>query len=82
MENGADITSVLWTHRDPTATRIWEFKTRIERKYSLCFHDYEALRQWSIQNIDHFWSEVWHFTGIQASKSFTKVINDNAIPSA
>jgi len=63
----------LWTHPDPTQTRLWEFKTHIEQKYGESFDDYEALRQWSIKNIGPLWSEVWHFTDVVASAPFTEV---------
>ena len=32
------------------------------------FPDYEALHQWSIADPAAFWSEVWRFAGIQASR--------------
>ena len=63
----------LWTHSHPTSTRIYEFKTGIEKKYSQTFTSYEELRQWSISNINQFWEEVWVFTGIKASEPFLKV---------
>lgn len=63
----------LWTHSNPTHTRIYDFKARIETKYNQHFATYEELRQWSISNINPFWEEVWHFTGIKASEPFTKV---------
>lgn len=74
MANGSEPAgTLLWTHHNPTSTRIWEFKTRIERVYGVSLADYEALRQWSIKNIDSFWSEVWSFTGIVASEPFIEV---------
>ncbi len=63
----------LWMHSHPTRTRIYEFKTRIERKYNQQLLTYDHLRQWSISNINQFWEEVWDFTGIKASQPFTKV---------
>ncbi|MCJ1478858.1 hypothetical protein MMC13_007542 [Lambiella insularis] len=66
--------ALLWTHHSPTSTRIWEFKSRIEQAYGINLHDYEALRQWSIKNIDHFWSEVWSFTGVVASEPFSEKV--------
>ena len=63
----------LWSHKDPQSTRIWEFKERIQKKYDVKLDDYEALWQWSINNISPFWSEVWHFTGIKASEPYTEV---------
>ena len=72
-DNGCVNGPPLWTHPDPSRTRIWEFKTHIEQKYGESFPEYEALRQWSIKNLDFFWSEVWHFTGVVASEPFTEV---------
>jgi hypothetical protein len=72
-ENAFVMGPPLWTHPDPTQTRLWEFKTHIEQNYGGSFADYEALRQWSIKNIGPLWSEVWHFTGVVASEPFTEV---------
>lgn len=64
---------LLWKHKDPTSTRIHQFKTHIELKCQVELDDYEKLRKWSITNLNQFWEEVWHFTGIKASKPFTRV---------
>ena len=63
----------LWRPKRPESTRTWEFKGLIEKKYGVKLDDYEALRQWSIDHLNIFWSEVWHFTGVKASQPFTKV---------
>lgn len=65
---------LLWKHRDPTSTRLFQFKKLLESKYEVDLEDYDKLRQWSILNINRFWEEVWHFTGIKASKPFIKVL--------
>lgn len=69
---------MLWEHTDPTSTRMFRFKKLIESKYNLELREYEDLRQWSIVNIGKFWEEVWHFTGVRASSSFTHAILENA----
>ena len=63
----------LWQHPCPKTTRTHEFKTHIEQKYQLSFAGYEALRQWSIDNLNSFWEEVWSFTGVGFSQPFKKV---------
>ena len=65
--------ALLWTHKDPKSTRIWEFKTLIEKKHDVQLQDYEALRKWSITQSADFWREVWYFTGIRASQPFEEV---------
>ncbi len=69
---------LLWKHTDPTSTRVFQFKSLIETKYNLRLQEYEDLRLWSIANIGKFWEEVWHFTGVRASCSFTNAIGENA----
>lgn len=64
---------LLWCHSDPTATRMYEFKTLIQDKYHQRLDTYEHLRQWTITNLSAFWEQVWHFTQIRASSPFTEV---------
>lgn len=69
---------LLWRHTDPTSTRAFQFKSLIETKYNVTLQEYEDLRLWSIAKIGKFWEEVWHFTGVRASCSFTNAIDENA----
>ncbi|MCJ1470232.1 hypothetical protein MMC07_008877 [Pseudocyphellaria aurata] len=70
--------SPLWHHSNPTATRMYELKTRIQDQYNQQLDTYEDLRQWSIANLSAFWDLVWHFTQVRASSPFTQVLNENA----
>ena len=65
---------MLWKHPHPESTRTFQFKTHIEQKYHVDFPKYEDLRKWSLDNLNLFWDEVWHFTQIQASKPYIKVL--------
>ncbi|KAA6408639.1 MAG: acetoacetate- ligase [Lasallia pustulata] len=69
---------MLWRHKNPESTSMYEFKTLVEKKYHVKLNGYEALRQWSINHIAQFWEEIWHFTGIRASTPFTKVVDEEA----
>jgi acetoacetyl-CoA synthetase len=46
------------------------------------FADYAALHRWSIAHIDTFWATIWDYTGVQASRSYERVIGDRAMPGA
>ena len=70
---------LLWEHKDPTSTKTFAFKNHVETKFNVTFKDYEHLRQWSVTNVNQFWEEVWHFTGIKASNAFTKVKSEALI---
>jgi acetoacetyl-CoA synthetase len=64
----------LWRHPNPLKTNLVRFQSHIETKYNVKFEGYEGFRQWSIQNLDDFWSEVYRWTGVKASTAFTKVL--------
>ena len=63
----------LWRPKEPAQTRLWEFGRLIKHKYGVELNDYESLRQWSISHPNSFWTEVWHFTGVKASRPFLQV---------
>ncbi|SPO03059.1 related to acetoacetyl-CoA synthetase [Cephalotrichum gorgonifer] len=65
---------VLWTPPDPRSTPMWRFIERVNEKYGLNIADYEALYQWSIENVASFWEEVWIFFDIKASRSYDEVL--------
>lgn len=65
--------SPLWRHSHPQSTQISQFQKHIEITFGKQFKDYEDLRQWSINNINAFWQQVWRFTGVVASSPFFKV---------
>lgn len=73
-----DVPIQLWKPRNPELTQLWQFKELIEKKYDVKFADYEALRQWSVTRLEDFWGEVWHYTGVKASKPYTKVRTRNS----
>lgn len=64
---------LLWQHKDPPSTRMYEFKTMIENKYNVKLETYESLHQWSITSLPAFWEQIWHFTQVRASKPFVRV---------
>jgi hypothetical protein len=66
---------ILWTHADPSTTRMAEFIRVVNEKYSLQLHDYEDLYQWSITDVDAFWGQVWDFCGVTAGKGYDEVCN-------
>jgi acetoacetyl-CoA synthetase len=55
---------------------MYRFMKGINRKYGTNFQDYDALYQWSIENLEDFWAEMWDFAGIKASRTYDKVIDD------
>lgn len=48
----------------------------INAKYNQNFSEYASLYQWSIENIPEFWSMMWEFADIIASKPYDQVVDD------
>lgn len=68
--------NLLWQHKNPFETRLYEFKKLIEATFRVELKNYEDLRQWSINNLSKFWGQVWEFTHVRASVPFSKVFQD------
>ncbi|KAL1898299.1 hypothetical protein Cpir12675_002006 [Ceratocystis pirilliformis] len=68
------MTDILWTPPHPKDTPMWRFITKVNTKHGQNISNYEGLFEWSINNLDIFWSLVWDFVGIQSSKAPTTVL--------
>lgn len=63
----------LWRHSNPNSTQLHDFMTRVNKKYGKNFQTYQQLYRWSIDDISDFWSEIWQYVGVRASKPYEKV---------
>jgi len=68
----------LW---EPSEQRIkgsnmYRFMQSVNQTQGIHCTDYNELYQWSVENIEAFWAELWRFAGIKASKEYQKVIDD------
>ena len=43
---------------------------------------YEALWQWSVDDLEGFWSRVWEDAGVVASQGYDKILGSDAMPGA
>src|SRR5436190_16147867 len=75
----------LWS---PSAERIaaatiTRFMQRVNATCRTHLTDYASLYQWSVEQRVDFWSELWNFCGVRASRPYTSVLeNGNAMPGA
>jgi len=68
----------LW---EPSEQRIkgsnmYRFMQNVNQTQGINCTDYNELYQWSVENIEAFWTELWRFAGIKASKEYQRVIDD------
>ncbi|KAJ1933754.1 hypothetical protein EC988_009017, partial [Linderina pennispora] len=67
----------LWTPRDPQLTTTHKFREFVNAKRHLSLATYQDLDQWSVTEIEAFWSDVWEFTGTKASAPYLQVLEPN-----
>lgn len=58
----------LWVPHAPEKTQIGLFKIQIEKQFECQFDDYAALHQWSVDNYELFWDQLWQFSHITFSQ--------------
>ena len=46
------------------------------------FENYEALWQWSVSDLEGFWSSQWDFLGIRAHSAYARVLGEREMPHA
>lgn len=49
------------------------FLTEVNKTRGLQLSTYKELHQWSIDNIDEFWQDVWQFVGVRAQGKASRV---------
>ena len=75
---------VLWTPSPERAdaSRMADFIRWLKAERGLEFHDYNALWEWSVNDLDGFWSAIWAFFDIRASAPYTQVLAERRMPGA
>lgn len=63
----------LWRNSNPQSTQIYAFQQHVKQKHELKGDTYQDLWQWSVDHPAAFWEEIWHYTGIKASKPYDTV---------
>ena len=75
---------MLW---EPSAelverSRLSEFMRWLTRERRLAFDGYHELWQWSVDDLDGFWSAIWEFFGVQADGDPSPVLASREMPGA
>ncbi|HWW53192.1 MAG TPA: AMP-binding protein, partial [Acidimicrobiales bacterium] len=75
---------VLWS---PTAevrqrARITDYLRWLATESNRSFDGYEALRQWSVEDLEGFWSSIWSYMGVISHTPAERVLTDHSMPGA
>jgi acetoacetyl-CoA synthetase len=75
---------LLWTPSADTVknSHVMRFIAWLERERGLRFADYEALRQWSVSDLEGFWSAIWAFYDVKAVKPYDRILESREMPGA
>ena len=76
--------TVLWEpspelRGNSTVTRYMAW---LEQERGLSFEDYTALWEWSVTDLDGFWSSLWEFFDVRSSKPYEEVLGRREMPGA
>ena len=75
----------LWrpSHEQIKSTNLHQFIGVVSEKLSLPSANYDEFHQWSVDNPESFWAEVWDYTGIKASVDWDSILtNADQFPGA
>src|SRR5215211_8178533 len=62
--------------------RISEYMQWLKDEKGLSFADYNELWEWSVGDLEGFWSSIWEYCGIEASKPHERVLGKREMPGA
>ena len=76
--------TLLWSPPEELQqrSRMRHYMDWLARHRGLAFSTYEALWQWSVRDLEGFWSSLWEYFGIQASAPYTRVLGRREMPGA
>ncbi len=72
------VPKVVWqpTPEGVESALVTQFARQVIRKHRLDFNSYPDFYRWSVDNPETFWSEVWDFCGVIASRKSQQVLVD------
>ena len=78
------IGDVLWT---PPAdlrqsTEMGRFMEWLRVQRGRDFADFDALRRWSLEDLEGFWAAIWDFFNVRSSAPYTRVLEERVMPGA
>lgn len=66
---------VMWRPDKSRVTKMDKLRKRINDRHNLKLESYRDLHRWSCDHYAEFWEEVWKFTDVVHSQSYTSVVD-------
>lgn len=61
---------------------VTQYMKWLTDRKGLEFQNYNDLRQWSVEELEDFWTSLWEYFDIQSSTPYKKVLSDHNMPGA
>jgi acetoacetyl-CoA synthetase len=74
----------IWRPSEETiaSANITRYLGWLARERGLDFTTYQDLWRWSVTDLDAFWSSIWTYFGVRASRPYDRVLGRDAMPGA
>jgi len=63
-------------------TQLGRYVDWLRNNRGLQFSDWRSLWQWSVEDLEGFWSSIWEFAGIRARRAYGIVLGKRQMPGA
>lgn len=75
---------IIWTPSTEraNATTMAQFSRWLMENRNLEFPDYHAMWDWSVSDLDGFWSAIWQFFNIRSTTPYTSILTNRGMPGA
>src|SRR5690625_3112818 len=74
--------TVLWKPSESFKenTNIVAYMTWLQKEKGLEFNNYNALWEWSVNELEDFWESIWEYFDIQSSTPYQAVLENKEMP--
>ena len=73
---------VLWEPGPWESSRLGRLARRIESRHGLSFATYDDFRDWTVRDLDTWWSEAWRELDLPCTAPPSPALADDAMPGA
>ena len=70
------------TARPPFVPLVRLYQDWLRDRRGLTFHDYHALWQWSVSDLEAFWQSIWDYADLQSPTPHRAALGRNVMPGA
>jgi acetoacetyl-CoA synthetase len=84
IEKETKVGNLLWqpSPEDVERANITHYIRWLRQKRGLEFSSYGELWEWSVSDLEGFWSSIWEYFGVRAEGAYSRVLSSREMPGA